>query len=93
MGLSNLLIRLPNSADSENKFVNYLDLGLNGLESNMSLIVWDIFGSESPFKDLDENIVVSSFSKVKSSEIYSPEDISWNLAFMVGCTVSMAAVQ
>jgi len=92
-GLSNLLIKLSKSVKKEERFIKYLDKGLKGKKENMSLIVKDIFGTDSPFKHLDETIVVSSFSKTFETEDYSEEDISRNLAFMVGTSVSQVAVQ
>jgi len=53
------------------------------------MVVKDIFGGNSPYKGLDENIVVSSFSKmINKGALFNEADFVRNLSFMVGVSVA-----
>ena len=78
---------------SHKSFIETLNLGLSGKLEAQSLVVRDIFGGNSPYKGLDENIVASSFSKMRNKNIpFNNADFVRNLAFMVGVSVAQVGV-
>lgn len=57
MGLSNLLTGI-------NDFDRIIELAQSGTNSNVDMLVSDIYGDNSPFKELAGDLLASSFAKV-----------------------------
>ena len=57
LGLSNLLTGI-------NDFNRIIELAQSGANSNVDMLVSDIYGENSPFKELAGDLLASSFAKV-----------------------------
>ena len=82
IGLCKLILK--DEYDDVNQMI---DAGLSGNLGHLSLWVKDVFGGNSPYKGLDEDIVVSSFSRTKSIGEYEGSKVR-NIAFMVGVSIA-----
>ena len=59
LGLSNLLTGV-------NDFDTIIQMAQEGDNSNVDMLVKDIYGNNSPFKELQGDLLASSFAKVAS---------------------------
>lgn len=94
LGLSNLLT-------GENDFDRILELSKKGDNSKVDMLVRDIYGDQSPYKDLSGDLLASSFAKVaydndfdgklkfneEMSKKYKKEDILNSLVFMISFNI------
>ena len=93
VGLSNLLTGIKD-------FDQIVDLSQKGDNSNVDMLVKDIYGEKNPFKELQGDWLASSFAKVandnqtQGSEImnkYKPEDMLNSLMFMISFNIGQIA--
>lgn len=93
LGLANLLTGI-------NDFDTILDLSKKGDNNNVDMLVKDIYGDNSPFKDLKGDLLASSFAKVafdnefdgklRFGDIqgkYKKEDVLNSLVFMISFNI------
>jgi len=66
LGLSNLLT-------GERDFDTIIKMAQEGDNSNVDMLVKDIYGENSPFKDLQGDLLASSFAKVAADQTESKE--------------------
>jgi type II pantothenate kinase len=93
LGLANLLTGI-------NDFDTILELSKKGDNNNVDMMVKDIYGDKSPFKDLKGDLLASSFAKVafdnefdgklRFDDIhgkYKKEDVLNSLVFMISFNI------
>jgi type II pantothenate kinase len=93
LGLANLLTGI-------NDFDTILELSKKGDNNNVDMLVKDIYGDKSPFKDLKGDLLASSFAKVafdnefdgklRFDDIhgkYKKEDVLNSLVFMISFNI------
>jgi pantothenate kinase len=98
------LIGLANLLTGINDFDTILDLSAKGNNNNVDMLVRDVYGDNSPFKDLKGDILASSFAKVAFdndfdgklkfgdvSSKYKKEDILNSLVFMISFNIGQLA--
>ncbi|CDW79019.1 UNKNOWN [Stylonychia lemnae] len=97
LGLANLLTGI-------NDFDTILEMSKRGDNNNVDMLVRDIYGDKSPFKDLKGDLLASSFAKVAFdnefdgnlrfddiSGKYKKEDILNSLVFMISFNIGQLA--
>ncbi len=94
------LLGLANLLTGVNDFDTILSLSKTGDNNNVDMLVRDIYGDSSPFKELKGDLLASSFAKVASdndfdghlkfddvSSKYKKEDILNSLVFMISFNI------
>lgn len=94
------LLGLANLLTGVNDFEKILEMSRRGNNNNVDMLVKDIYGENSPFKELNGDLLASSFAKVAFdnefdgklkfndvSEKYSKEDILNSLVFMISFNI------
>ena len=97
LGLANLLTGI-------NDFDTILEMSKRGDNNNVDMLVKDIYGDNSPFKDLRGDLLASSFAKVAFdnefdgklrfddiSGKYKKEDVLNSLVFMISFNIGQLA--
>lgn len=98
------LLGLANLLTGENDFDKIQALAKNGNNSNIDMLVKDIYGNLSPFEGLTGDLLASSFAKVAFdnefdgklrfhdiSHKYKKEDILNSLVFMISFNIGQLA--
>lgn len=98
------LLGLANLLTGVNDFEKILEMSRRGNNNNVDMLVKDIYGENSPFKELNGDLLASSFAKVAFdnefdgklkfndvSEKYSKEDILNSLVFMISFNIGQLA--
>ena len=58
------LIGLSNLLTGEKDFDKIIEMASRGSNSNVDMLIKDIYGQNSPFKELQGDLLASSFAKV-----------------------------
>jgi type II pantothenate kinase len=98
------LLGLANLLTGVNDFDTILEMSKRGDNKNVDMLVRDIYGDSSPFKDLKGDLLASSFAKVafdnefdgklKFGDIsgkYKKEDVLNSLVFMISFNIGQLA--
>ena len=94
IGLSNLLTGISD-------FDQIIAESIKGKNQNVDMLVKDIYGDNSPFKDLYGDLVASSFAKAANDHItpnekikdkYKTHDVLNSLMFMISVNIGQLAV-
>mmetsp|Transcript_24068 Transcript_24068/g.29906 ORF Transcript_24068/g.29906 Transcript_24068/m.29906 type:complete len:129 (+) Transcript_24068:587-973(+) len=81
LGLSNLLTGI-------NDFDRIIELAQSGSNSNVDMLVSDIYGDNSPFKELAGDLLASSFAKVAQDQGTDPAASSLKQKYSDGDVLS-----
>lgn len=90
IGLSNLLTGVKD-------FDQIINLASSGNHQNVDMLVRDIYGSNSPFKELQGDLLASSFAKIANDQEgdirsrFKQEDILASLVCMISFNIGQLA--
>ena len=90
------LVGLANMMTGINDFDTIIKLAAEGDNTNVDMLVKDIYGKDSPFKELGEDLLASSFAKMATAtplyELDGRDNKKYNKSDVLNSLVTMISI-